>query len=145
MNYNKETDVYLDKKGIPYTSTLKNEFHKICSAYGLEKVSNDEYIFSNYNIKIISESFKIVVLPKNTDSFLDDEESADFYNMVFYFMRSYIRKMEFSIYHDNAVIFSLRGLVQFLDLLMLDKATTKVSFDVLKQEMEDYQKRLIKY
>ena len=53
--------------------------------------------------------------------------------------------MEMSVLLDKIVIFSLKGLIQFLDLIEYDKATKNVHGHVLKKEFNDFTQRLTKY
>ena len=52
--------------------------------------------------------------------------------------------MELSVCYDEITILSLKGLIQFLDLLEFYK-TDKTPVSIVKKESEDYVKRLKKY
>ena len=146
MNYDKPTDKYLKNIAILYDYTQKDKFDEIFLTYGLTRVSDREYKCNVCDIKITSEEQYINVLPNNAKDFLENSFYVEFYNFMRFFVYFYYpqNKIEFSVNCYEFRISSLKGLIQFLDLLEFYK-TDKAPVSIVKKESEDYIKRLTKY
>lgn len=147
MDYNKETDKYLVDNKVLYTSKQKNKFDEICLAYNLVSVTDDQYKCTECDITITSKPKELIIIvrPDNSENLLEDSFDKDFYEFIEAFACMYFQKMKMLVSFDEVAIFSLKGLIQFLDLLELYKATKNVSGSVLKKEIKDYRKRLTRY
>lgn len=147
MKYERETDKYLVDNVNLYDDSQKESFDEICNSYNLLKTDDGNYISIHHNITITTKkpNTRIVAYPTNVDSFL----ANDAYKKLYEFMRSYVNwecnKMELIVHYNEIYIYSLKGLIQFLDLLEFDKATTNIPVVVLKKELCDYKRRLTKY
>lgn len=147
MDYNKETDRYLENSKVLYNSTQKDNFHEICLSYNLIAVSDNQYKCATHGITITSKENELIIVarPDNAKDFLENSDYKEFYDFIKYYVYMDFEKMEMSVLLDKIVIFSLKGLIQFLDLLEYDKVTQNVPVHVLKKELNDYKKRLTKY
>lgn len=147
MDYNKETDRYLANSKVLYNSTQKDNFHEICLLYNLVAVSDNQYKCATHGITITSKENELIIVarPDNAKDFLENSDYKKFYDFIKYYVYMDFQIMEMSVLLDKIVIFSLKGLIQFLDLLEYDKVTQNVPVHVLKKELNDYKKRLTKY
>lgn len=147
MDYNKETDRYLANSKVLYNSTQKDNFHEICLLYNLVAVSDNQYKCATHGITITNKENELIIVarPDNAKDFLENSDYKKFYDFIKYYVYMDFQIMEMSVLLDKIVIFSLKGLIQFLDLLEYDKVTQNVPVHVLKKELNDYKKRLTKY
>jgi len=147
MDYNKETDRYLANSKVLYNSTQKDNFHEICLSYNLVAVSDNQYKCATHGITITSKENELIIVahPDSAKDFLENSNYKEFYDFIKYFVYVDFEKMEMSVLLDKIVIFSLKGLIQFLDLIEYDKATKNVHGHVLKKEYNDFTQRLTKY
>lgn len=156
MNYDLIIDEYFKKYNDIYNSSVeRNIFEEICSHYGLIKKDENTYILPEEKLTIVKDRDSYQLQNRNLTitskdnhieaSFIPVEEamkSSSIIDFVYQYYYSIVKNAFYPLENGNATIYSLRGLILFLELIKYYSYSDNLSPNERANENEILNKRI---
>lgn len=158
MNHDLRIDEYFNKyKDIYKSSVERNVFEEICSYYGLIKKDENTYILPEEELTIVKDKDSYQLQNRNlTITSKDNHIEASFIpvdeamkpSSIIYFIYQYYynltKKAFYPMDNGNATIYSLSGLILFLELIKYYSYSDNLSPNERENKNEILNKRIKK-